>query len=64
MRRQISEYRPLEHGLQDIVVGDEAGHRAAAAFDFDNGWMDVTDPAKWHELRFTPTWFEVVPSRE
>ena len=62
-RRHFSEYRPLGVGF-NVIVGDDDGNRAQAVFDFDDGWMDVTDPANPTELKFKPTWFETIPARE
>jgi hypothetical protein len=62
-RRPYSEWTPLGAGFK-VSLGDDEGNQAAAVLDYDDGWVDFTDPANWHELRFKPTWFEVYEAPE
>lgn len=62
LRRPYSEWTPLGAGF-DVILGDDDGHQAEAVFDYDDGWMDVSDPENPIELKFKPTWFEVIPER-
>lgn len=63
MRRPFSEWTPLGFGF-NVILGDDEGHQVPAVFDFDDGWMDISDPANWHELRFKPIWFETYEADE
>lgn len=53
-RRPITAYFELDEPV-DAVVGDDAGHSAPAAFDLDDGWMDLSDPERPFELGFEVT---------
>lgn len=63
MRRPYSEWTPLGVGFY-VILGDDQGNRAPAAFDYELGWKDATDPREWRPLSFKPTGFEVMDAPE